>query len=146
MLTIVANPTRLRLAARHSMLAHARAAAARESCGVLLGRQDDGGGRLIEAAVPVVNHAPAATHAYMIPARRIREIEWDARARGLDVVGFFHSHPDGSIAPSATDLAHAWPWYTYVIVPLGPGSNPPTAWRLRPDRTGFDPEAVEWLA
>ncbi len=42
--------------------------------------------------------------------------EREARARGLDVVGIYHSHPDCPAVPSQFDLDHAWPVYSYIIV------------------------------
>ena len=43
----------------------------------------------------------------------------DARAGGLDVIGFYHSHPHSAAAPSATDLADAaYPNHLYLIVGL----------------------------
>ena len=36
--------------------------------------------------------------------------------RGLDLLGWYHSHPDHPARPSEFDREHAWPWYSYVIV------------------------------
>jgi proteasome lid subunit RPN8/RPN11 len=41
--------------------------------------------------------------------------ERDARARGLDIVGFWHSHPDHPAHPSQFDTDHAWVDYVYII-------------------------------
>jgi proteasome lid subunit RPN8/RPN11 len=60
------------------------------------------------------------------------------------VLGFFHSHPDHPARPSAFDLEHAWPYYSYLIVSVVDGKVAGIAsWRLAADRTRFDPEPLE---
>jgi len=60
------------------------------------------------------------------------------------VVGFFHSHPDHPASPSAFDLEHAWPYYSYLIVSVGRGRVADArAWRLATDRSRFEPETLE---
>ena len=54
------------------------------------------------------------------PLEQLR-VEKDARARGLDVLGYYHSHPDHPARPSNYDREHAWPWYSYVIVSVQRG-------------------------
>ena len=81
---------------------------------------------------------------YAIAPERFLAVDRDARARGLDVVGFFHSHPDHPAVPSRTDLERAWSSYVYVIAPTGSaGTGTLTAHRLRADGTRFDPEPIE---
>lgn len=158
----------VRIEVRDRILNHARTHPTRECCGALLGHSH--GERLIEVAVPVANEARDPTREYLIPAEGMRAIERHARRRGLEVVGLFHSHPYGPAVPSAADLEAAWPWFTYLIAPLGsaqgagcaetagcagpaasgPGgadrAGDPTAWRLKHDRSGFVPERIEWTA
>jgi len=60
------------------------------------------------------------------------------------VVGFYHSHPDHPARPSAFDLEHAWPFYSYVIVSVEDGAVADMrSWRLRDDRSEFEPEPWE---
>ena len=40
---------------------------------------------------------------------------------GLEIVGYYHSHPDHPAGPSAFDTEHAWPWYSYLIVRVDRG-------------------------
>ncbi|HUE97299.1 MAG TPA: Mov34/MPN/PAD-1 family protein, partial [Longimicrobiaceae bacterium] len=62
---------------------------------------------------------------------------------GLEVVGFYHSHPDHPARPSSFDRDHAWPWYSYGIVPAtSSGAGAPRAWRLRDDRSRFDEQEI----
>lgn len=89
---------------------------------------------------------PAANIARM-PDRRY-QLDWGTLAAGLTghngprVVGFYHSHPDGSVAPSPLDAESAWPGYVYLIVGVtdsGPAGL--AAWR-KPDTataTKFEP-------
>ena len=62
------------------------------------------------------------------------------------MLGIFHSHPDHPALPSAFDLEHAWPYYSYVIVSVLQREVEETrAWRLAADRSRFDPERLELI-
>ncbi len=70
-------------------------------------------------------------------------VEKEARKRGLDVLGYYHSHPDHPARPSNYDRDHAWPWYSYVIIAVEKGTPKElTSWVLVEDRSAFDPEVV----
>jgi proteasome lid subunit RPN8/RPN11 len=102
-----------------ALIAHARDAAPDECCGVLLGRGDE-----IVEAVRARNAAKPSTTRFLIDPKDHIDARRDARTRGLDVVGFYHSHPRSGAAPSDTDLAEAtYPGGLYVIVGLG--ADPP---------------------
>ncbi len=113
------------------------------------GRRDHAGRpeRRVVRAVPVPNGAEDAARGYRIPAAVLRRLEAELAADGLEVVGVYHSHPDGRARPSAADGAAAWPWYSYLIVPLAEGGEVGAAglrsWRLREDRSGFGEERLE---
>jgi len=95
------------------MLAHAREDAPNECCGLLLGRESE-----IVDAVRTRNIAPRPTRFLIDPKDHI-DGRREARRRGLDVVGFYHSHPHSSATPSETDLAEAgYPDHVYLIVGL----------------------------
>jgi proteasome lid subunit RPN8/RPN11 len=77
------------------------------------------------------------------PLEQLR-VEKDARARGLDVLGYYHSHPDHPARPSEYDRDHAWPWYSYLIVSVERGeARDMTSWVLADDRSRFNPEQVD---
>jgi proteasome lid subunit RPN8/RPN11 len=120
---------------------HAEAAYPEECCGVLLGRSTEDGGR-IEALVAVENReANEKARRYLIAAGDYLRAEREAEQRGLDVVGFYHSHPDHPARPSATDLAEAtFPGFVYTITAVADGcAGETTAWRLADDRSRFLP-------
>jgi proteasome lid subunit RPN8/RPN11 len=114
-----------------------------EGCGVLLGRERDGT-REVEDIVELENERDESRHnRYVISPEQFLRAEKEARAAGLDVIGFYHSHPDHPARPSAFDLEHAWPWYSYVIVSVERGRVADVrSWRLREDRGAFDPEPL----
>ena len=67
-----------------------------------------------------------------------------ARDKKLEVVGFYHSHPDSPAVPSQYDLEHAWPTYSYIIVSTaGDGTGDLRSWEQRVDRSKFDEEEIE---
>jgi proteasome lid subunit RPN8/RPN11 len=94
------------------VVAHATDARPEECCGLLIGR----GAEVLEA-IPVPNIAETKTTRFELdPAEYIRARR-EARARGRDVIGFYHSHPHTRAEPSATDLAEAlYPEHVYLIV------------------------------
>ena len=110
----------------HFVVDRARAAAPREACGLLLGER-----ARVADVVELANVARGLDRFDLDPAGFVRAAS-DARARGLDVVGVWHSHPDGSLAPSAADLAgalrgeRAW---SHLIVALDHADSSPDSTR-----------------
>ncbi len=127
--------------------AHARATYPEECCGFLLGRAAAGGHHVVAARRVENRRAENRERRYRITPQDYRAADADARARGLDIVGFYHSHPDHPARPSATDQAEAsFPGYTYVIVSVEGGEPAAlTAWSLAPDRSRFDAEPIDLL-
>jgi proteasome lid subunit RPN8/RPN11 len=111
---------RITTGARDMLVAHALSASPRECCGLLIGRA---GARFeVLTAYPAAN-LDAAPDRYLIDPADHFAARREARRRGLDVIGFFHSHPHGSAAPSSADLAEAsYSNHLYVIVGLAPAA------------------------
>ena len=66
-----------------------------------------------------------------------------AAAKNLDVIGFYHSHPDHPAVPSAYDLDHAWPVYSYVVVAVKSGTAADLfSWEIQSDRSRFIEEEI----
>jgi proteasome lid subunit RPN8/RPN11 len=126
-----------------------------ECCGALLGRDRDSsetvsaGGpqpaaREVVALFPLVNRRDdSPRNRFSVTSEDVRDAEKAARKQGLDVIGWYHSHPDHPAKPSQYDRDHAWPWYSYIIVSVASGQpQDMTSWRLRDDRTDFAPEEI----
>ncbi|WP_325049001.1 Mov34/MPN/PAD-1 family protein [Aurantiacibacter zhengii] len=73
-----------------------------ECCGILLGRDEH-----ITAAVPARNVHPAPQTHFEIDPQALIDAHRTARQGGPQVVGYYHSHPEGPPRPSATDRAQA---------------------------------------
>jgi desampylase len=102
------------LCAHDAVVAHARDAAPDECCGLLLGRD----GEIVEAVRARNIAADPLTRFLIDPVDHFAAIR-AARARALDVVGFYHSHPRSAPEPSSRDVAEfAYPDHLYVIVSL----------------------------
>lgn len=100
---------------------HARLVGASEACGLLLGVRAGPRARVV-AARPARNLAADPARGYLLDPG-----DWLAASRAaelarLDLVGYYHSHPDGSGVPSAADLAGAWPDHYYLIVAGSPAA------------------------
>jgi proteasome lid subunit RPN8/RPN11 len=78
-----------------------------------------------------------------VTAEDVRDSEKAAKEKGLDVVGWYHSHPDHPARPSQYDREHAWPWYSYIIVSVANGQpQEMTSWRLSDDRSDYACEEI----
>ena len=122
-----------------------------ECCGALLGRDDADGDvgvqfpmREIVALFPLTNRREDSPHnRFSVTAEDVRDAEKAAREKKLDVVGWYHSHPDHPARPSQYDREHAWPWYSYVIVSVANGEPlEMTSWRLSDDRSEYACEEI----
>jgi proteasome lid subunit RPN8/RPN11 len=122
---------------------HGEAAYPAECCGVLVGRAD-GDAKLVVRLAPAVNRRTDDPHRYLIAPDDLRRLEAGVRTEGLDILGYYHSHPDHPAAPSGFDADHAWPWYSYVIVRVERGRGADLAsWRLDDDRPTMQPEPLD---
>ncbi len=116
-----------------------------ECCGALLGRDAAAdAAREVLALFPLVNRRDDSPHnRFSITAHDVRAAENAARGQQLEIVGWYHSHPDHPARPSEYDREHAWPWYSYVIVSVQSGApQEMTSWRLADDRMKFSAEAL----
>jgi proteasome lid subunit RPN8/RPN11 len=119
---------------------HVEAFYPEEAPGGLLGIVHD------ETTIEVVEAVPADNsreeerrRRYLIGPDDVLALERRASDTGLQVVGYYHSHPDAPPAPSDFDRQHAWPWYIYLIVSVVEGRTADArAWRLSDDRNAFD--------
>jgi len=124
---------------------HAQSTYPEEGGGLLLGRFEDG--RVIVSEIRVVPNTwdvdAERRRRYLIPGDVMLREQRAADARDLDVVGYFHSHPDHPAAPSAFDREHALPNWSYVIVSVRQGrAGDVRAWRLREDRSAFEAQSI----
>jgi proteasome lid subunit RPN8/RPN11 len=113
-----------------------------ECCGALIGR--DG---VVTGASPLPNTTDEGPRRrFLVRPEDYREAERRASAAGGELLGFYHSHPDHPAQPSQYDLDHAWPFFSYVIVAVRAGvPGDMTSWRLREDRSAFDPEDLTYV-
>ena len=93
-----------------------------ECCGVLLGQFSDER-RIVEATVRCSNtRTDSPRNRYHIAPQELMRVQRQAREKGLEIIGFYHSHPDHPAQPSSTDLAEAhWIGCSYVITSVQQG-------------------------
>ncbi|MFB6114526.1 MAG: desampylase [Halodesulfurarchaeum sp.] len=119
-----------------SMIERATSESPEEACGILAGVRDDR--RYVRRLYETENVATDPRVTYRIdPEEQYRVME-EAEREGLDVLGFYHSHPRGPAGPSRTDRDRAtWKGYHYLIVSLAGRVPTVDAWEWTGD--GFRP-------
>ncbi|HET9478229.1 MAG TPA: M67 family metallopeptidase [Pyrinomonadaceae bacterium] len=116
-----------------------------ECCGLLLGRYGPDA-KVVSETYPISNarEESAKRNRFLITPEELMNGERYARAHGLEVVGFYHSHPDSPAVPSQYDLEHAWPTYSYIIVSTGADrATDLFSWEQEPDRARFNQEEIQ---
>jgi len=104
------------------MVAHAEKTFPDECCGAMVGSVDDDGVKLVSLAVPMRNsYEGPQEDRYELHPEDLLAADREARARGLDLIGIFHSHPDCDAYFSETDLKHSCPWYSFVVLSVQKG-------------------------
>ncbi len=109
-----------------------------ECCGVLLGHAGGETNTVVSAVRAGNTRTDSAHNRYSIAPGELIRIQREARKAELDIVGFYHSHPDHPARWSATDFAEAhWLGCSYVITAVEQGRAAQTnAFRL--EGTGED--------
>ena len=116
-----------------------------ECCGLMLGRFESNGHKVVIETYPISNarEEEAKRNRFLIRPEELMRGEKYARAKSLDVVGFYHSHPDEPAVPSKYDLDHAWPTYSYVVVSVEKGQAVDLqSWEMESDRSRFSEEVI----
>ena len=130
---------------RREVTAHGERDYPYECCGLLLGSLGDDGRNLITEIYPISNarEEQAKRNRFLIRPEELMRGERHAEKTGVEVVGFYHSHPDHPAVPSQYDLDHAWPVYSYIVLAVESGSaRDLRSWKMQPDRSRFHEEEV----
>jgi proteasome lid subunit RPN8/RPN11 len=115
-----------------------------EACGVLYGRSGPQGKEVVRADRMTNAREDERHRRFIVTADDYRRAETEASRSGLELLGFYHSHPDHPAFPSRYDLDHAFPFFSYVILSVEKGE--PRALRsfvLSEDRSAFHEETLE---
>ena len=113
-----------------------------EACGALIGRVDAVDHEVIEfrGMRNIITDRPWDRYA-LDPLEQLR-VQKDAESRGLEIIGFAHSHPDHPPVPSRFDADHAWSFYSYVVASVQNGVlREARSWRLD-DAKAFQEEPL----
>lgn len=115
------------------MTAHAAAAAPEEACGILAGCRRPAVAVVLRA-IPCRNaHEGDRRCRFLIDPEHHLAAQRDARQQGLEIVGFYHSHLNGSAALSEEDRRQAHPWVSYLVLAFCGGVfQEARCWRVQP--------------
>jgi proteasome lid subunit RPN8/RPN11 len=115
-----------------------------ECCGAILGHDGEPAREVLDL-MPLANRRDdSPRNRFEVTSEDVRLAEKAARAQNLELIGWYHSHPDHPARPSEYDRDHAWPWYSYIIISVQSGEpRDMNSWRLRADRSAYDSEAIE---
>lgn len=97
-----------------------------EGCGALLGPASG----VVDSTLPLPNTEEDAPRTrFVVSPRDYMAVEDQADARGVRLLGFWHSHPDHPARPSATDRKYAWEGLLTVVIAVEKGEpRDITAW------------------
>ena len=142
-----------------AMQTHAESIYPEECCGLLLGKISGDAKTLIEV-LPTENswgddaddvfsvsesssqRKASKRNRFSIAPKVMLFAQKDARNRNLDIIGIFHSHPDGLAIPSEFDRAIAWQQYSYIILSVQQGQACELKSWILDDNHQFQPEEI----
>lgn len=111
-----------------------------EGGGFLVGKIHQDEQRVVEEIYPVENTFAEQEqfHRFLAESSAYQQIEDMADARGLTLLGYYHSHPNVAAVPSEYDRIHAWPFFAYLIVSIRNNQAvEERLWQLSQDRKSF---------
>lgn len=115
-----------------------------ECGGMLIGHFAADGVKTVSETFPLENSSVEdQKNRVLISPKDVLRAERYARERKLDVVGYYHSHPDCAAVPSQYDLDHALPVWSYIIVSVLQGKAADVcSWEMENDRSKFNEEEI----
>jgi proteasome lid subunit RPN8/RPN11 len=122
---------------------HGEATFPHECCGFLLGRLEESRRVVVQTLRAQNQRTDSPQNRYQISPQEYMHADRQASQEDLEIIGFYHSHPNHPARPSKFDLETAWPAYAYVIVSVNRGkAGEMTAWILADDRSRFFPDEI----
>jgi len=101
-----------------AMVVHAERMYPNECCGAMLGRRQ-GEKKVVTEAILLENvYEGGKNTRYELRSEDLQKADNEARSRGLELIGIFHSHPDSAAYFSETDLRNSCPWYSFVVLSI----------------------------
>jgi len=139
---------KIRQAHLDAISAHGKRGYPYEVCGVLLGRA---GESRVEKTVEMTNHETEQPKIrYQIAPEEHLKLQRESRAEGLEIIGFYHTHPDHPPRPSETDRRIAagglsdGVYHLVMAVEKGETTRIETGWVFRDSLQAFEPEPFEF--
>jgi proteasome lid subunit RPN8/RPN11 len=117
-----------------------------ECCGLLLGSFSEDGTKVVTEIHTISNarDEEAKRRRFLITPEELLRGERYAQNSQLEVVGFYHSHPDHPAVPSVYDRDHALPIYSYIVLSVSAGKTDELrSWELSADRSAFVEEILK---
>lgn len=113
-----------------------------ECGGMLIGRFEADGKKTVFETYPLENSSEEdQKNRVLILPKDVMKAERYARSLSLDVIGYYHSHPEDAAVPSQYDLDHALPVWSYIIVSVLQGKAVDIrSWQMEDDRSKFNAE------
>lgn len=128
------------------ILRHAKEAYPNECCGVLVGANYGGERKIFESHRATNVNTDRAHDRYIIDPNEFNLIDKMARSCSMDVMGFYHSHPDHPDKPSVTDREWGQTGYSYVIIAVQGGNDTSMrSWMIDEDNAPFTEEKIKVL-
>lgn len=123
--------------------AHLEAGYPNEACGALIGQADDGVHRVSDFRAMRNTITDRPWDRYALDPLEQLQVQKEAEANGLEIIGFAHSHPDHPPVPSRFDTDHAWSFYSYVVASVQRGRLAEArSWRLN-EAKAFEEESLQ---
>ncbi len=128
-----------------TMILHAERTYPNECCGAMLGHIR-GDKKSVTEAIPLENaYQGEQRQRYELKPEDLLAAERQARERGLELIGIFHSHPDCDAYFSETDLKNSCPWYSFVVLSIQKGRfHHANSFLPDPDQTRAEKEELIW--
>jgi len=121
---------------------HARDTFPEECCGFLLGHAGDPR-RIVDSRRAKNTASEDREHRYVVDPLALLHTDNEARAKGLELIGIYHSHPNHPAAPSEFDRSRAAGWYSYLILRIADGEPEElTAWVFGEKTRRFEPDEI----
>lgn len=104
-----------------AIVRHAEADYPEECCGALLGKLD-GQARVVRAAVACLNSSEESRNSrFLIDPHELLEVRQQALTADLELIGFYHSHPDRGAYFSESDIKNCWPRFVNIVLSVEHG-------------------------